>query len=721
MTEKTQKQAVLVFSTSYFPFVGGAEVALREVAKRLSPKFDFFIITSRFKRSLPKVEKVPEGTIVRLGFGNILDKYLLMPLGFFWALRRPGILFGLDISAGSMIPAVIKLFSPQRFFILNIQYGYGDERLKKGRWGLMNLGFRIMLSQADTVTAISNYLLDTAKDYGYKGHSEIIPNGVEKSTLSSDRAPNHQIGRNTKTIITASRLVQKNGIDILIKSVGEIKKNIPNIKCLILGDGPEKNNLRSLVKSLGLEENVEFVGTVSMDKVFEMLDSADVFARPSRSEGMGNAFLEALAAGIPIVGTSVGGIPDIIEDGKTGLFCKEEDHKDLAEKILILLKNEELSKSIVKNGQKMIEERFLWSGIAENYEKLFNLTIVDPDTYSKILKILMISGDASILDPNSPVGKRTEEYRRVFGELDVLLCFRNISSFFWGFYRGCKLMRLKKFDVITAQSPEHWFLAWILSGFFKIPWQMQIHTDILNPYFGRESWKNKIRVKLAKFLITRANCIRVVSERIKKSVIVYGIKNIVVLPIFVDIQKIQNFSTKIDIHQKYPDKFIILMASRLTKEKNIELAINAVKELVKITTKTLLVIVGDGPEIKNLKLMTINHGLSTSVIFESWRDDLISYYKTCDLFLLTSNYEGYGMTLIEASASGAKIISSDVGIAPEILERENIFKVGNKDDLVAKLKLAIDGKTSPQKPFPIQTKEEYLRLYKESLKQCLKK
>ena len=100
MTEKTQKQAVLVFSTSYFPFVGGAEVALREVAKRLSPKFDFFIITSRFKRSLPKVEKVPEGTIVRLGFGNILDKYLLMPLVFFWGLSPPGFLFGLDIPAG---------------------------------------------------------------------------------------------------------------------------------------------------------------------------------------------------------------------------------------------------------------------------------------------------------------------------------------------------------------------------------------------------------------------------------------------------------------------------------------------------------------------------------------------------------------------------------------------------------------------------------------------
>ena len=80
-----------------------------------------------------------------------------------------------------------------------------------------------------------------------------------------------------------------------------------------------------------------------------------------------------MAVGLPVIAPPVGGIPDIIKEGKTGLFCKTGDHKDLAEKILILFENEMLAKSIVENSRKMIEERFLWSKISENYENIFKL------------------------------------------------------------------------------------------------------------------------------------------------------------------------------------------------------------------------------------------------------------------------------------------------------------------------------------------------------------
>lgn len=337
----------------------------------------------------------------------------------------------------------------------------------------------------------------------------------------------------------------------------------------------------------------------------------------------------------------------------------------------------------------------------------------------------MLSGDASVLNPVSPAGQRIEEYRSILGELDILLCQNNFLSFFSGFIRGCRLLRRNRFDVITAQSPEHWFFAWIFSRFFKIPWQAQIHTDIFSPHFVKRSVFNKIRVVLAKFLIPRADGIRVVSEKVKESILKtmdYRLRTkISVLPIFVDTEKIKNPQIKTDLHQKYPGKFIILTASRLTKEKNIGLAIGVVKKLVEASPKLLLLIVGAGPKKEKLKLMTNDYGLLTNVVFEPWTNDLASYYKTCDLFLLTSNYEGYGMTLIEAAAAGAKIISSDVGIAPEILEKENIFKVGDKEDLILKLKFAVEGKIKPAKLFQTQTKEEYLRLYKESLEQCLKK
>ena len=341
------------------------------------------------------------------------------------------------------------------------------------------------------------------------------------------------------------------------------------------------------------------------------------------------------------------------------------------------------------------------------------------------MKVLMISGDRNALDPQSDAGKRMAEYREAFGKLDILLCRGDVFSFIAGFFKGFKTLSRKKFDVITAQDAEHALLAWIFAKLFRVPWQMQIHTDILSPYFWKGSFKNKIRVVLAKFLIPRANCVRVVSDRIKRSLVklnkdLSGPDKITVLPIFVDAEKIRQMPIKTDLHKKYPGRFIILMASRITKEKNIELAIETVS-LIRANKRILLLIVGDGREIENLKFKTYKLGLNDNIVFEPHTDDLVSYYKTCDLFLLTSNYEGYGMTLVEASSAGAKIVSSDVGVASEVLEPENIFKVGDKEDLVEKLTQALSGNLKPPKALKTQTKEEYLRLYLDSFKRCVKK
>ncbi|QQG42845.1 MAG: glycosyltransferase [Candidatus Giovannonibacteria bacterium] len=346
----------------------------------------------------------------------------------------------------------------------------------------------------------------------------------------------------------------------------------------------------------------------------------------------------------------------------------------------------------------------------------------------------MISGDPGVLEPQSETGKRTEEYRKALGKLDVLVCRGSIFSFIFGFLGGLKILWRNKYDVITAQDVEHTLLAWVFSKFFKTPFQMQIHADIMSPYFRRESLKNKIRVALAKFLVPRADCARVVSERIKNSILrTSDVRSdvrrpIIVLSIFVDTEKIKNSPIKTDLHKKYPGRFIILMASRITKEKNIGLAIEAVKGLITHPLNPLLLIVGDGPEIENLKFKTYKLGLNENIVFEPHTDDLISYYKTCDLFLLTSNYEGYGRTLVEAAAAsnavgtaGAKIISSDVGIAPEILEPECIFKVGDKNNLIEKLNSVFLGNIKTPKLLVSQTKEDYLGLYKSSFEVCAHK
>lgn len=287
----------------------------------------------------------------------------------------------------------------------------------------------------------------------------------------------------------------------------------------------------------------------------------------------------------------------------------------------------------------------------------------------------MVSIDRKIFDENSEVRQRMFKYGGLVEKLHILVLR-------WPF----KILKIGKkingFDLVTSQDPfETGLFAWLASKILRARLQLQIHTDFMNPYFRQESLINRIRVMIAKFLIPRADLIRVVSNRIKKSLSAISSKPLTVeiSPISVDTEKIKNAPIKIDLHKKYPQfDFIILMASRLTREKNIGLAIRVMADIVKQFPKTGLIIVGSGPEEKNLKI-------GGNVILESWQDDLASYYKTADLFLLTSNYEGYGRSIIEAVSAGCNIISTDVGITDEILPRENIFAPNDQMDLTEKI------------------------------------
>lgn len=323
------------------------------------------------------------------------------------------------------------------------------------------------------------------------------------------------------------------------------------------------------------------------------------------------------------------------------------------------------------------------------------------------MKILMIGTDRSIFDENSEARRRMVEYGKLTEKLHIMVLSRPFKLLKIG-------KEIKGFDLVTAQDPfECGLIGYAAAKILKTPLQLQVHTDFLSPYFVQHSMLNRLRVMIAKFLIPRANCIRVVSERIKKSLAsCFKIHDsrMIVLPIFVDVEEIKNAPIKTDLRKKYPQfDFLILMASRLTREKNIGLAIEVMKEVIKKYPKTGLIIVGEGPEKKKD---------TANIIFESWSDDLASYYKTTDLFLLTSNYEGYGRTLIEAAAAKCKIISSDVGVADEILEKENIFAPGDKNVLEEKIIKAIKNEIKPAKPVEIRTKEEYLSAYKKSWEQC---
>lgn len=234
------------------------------------------------------------------------------------------------------------------------------------------------------------------------------------------------------------------------------------------------------------------------------------------------------------------------------------------------------------------------------------------------------------------------------------------------------LSTLGRNRVITSQDAFTNVIAFLLRRFCRTPVQVQIHTDFLAPAFRRESVKNYFRYRLYCWSVRRADCIRVVSERIKRSLVSrfsFLVSNIVVLPVFTNVKKNASDPPAEDFKRKFIGaQPVVLWVGRLAKEKNPSLALEIFGEFAKEFPKSLLVIVGGGPEEKSLKSKVKNSGLEDRVRFEGWQNSVAPYHRIADLLLATSRYEGYGRMLIEAAAAGLPIVSTDVGIIGEVLK-----------------------------------------------------
>jgi glycosyltransferase involved in cell wall biosynthesis len=296
----------------------------------------------------------------------------------------------------------------------------------------------------------------------------------------------------------------------------------------------------------------------------------------------------------------------------------------------------------------------------------------------------MISTDRNIFDKDSAVAKRQIEYAKKYEEVHIVVfsnksfeettlstnvyVYPTRSSSRWLYvFDALKLGRfiVEKRGIadVTCQDPfETGLVGALIKSRHPMSLEIQIHTDIGSPYFQNFTFLNKIRTLISKFTLKRADHVRVVSYRIQEylSTIIEP-SRITVRPIAVDTDRIRNAPITVDLHKKYPQfSKIILIASRLEREKNVGMAVEAFKKVLEKIPTAGLVIVGSGSELPKLQAMA-----NDSIKFEGWSNDLASYYKTADLFLNTSWYEGYGMVFAEAKAAGLKIVSTDVGIARE--------------------------------------------------------
>lgn len=358
---------------------------MKEIADRIdSSEIEFDMITLR--KHAPVFERIGNINVHRVGFpwsgrntqGSKLfpwSKILYIPLAglksIFLHKEKPyDAVWPIMASYGGFAALIFKKFFPEVPMLLTVQEGDNFER----RAGILNWFFRQIFKHSARIQCISNFLADWSKQMGATCPITVIPNGVDASIFStkiSDKEAlevKEKLGKKNGDVflVTTSRLVPKNGIADVIAALEHLPANV---KFVIMGSGQLEYELKAQTAELKLEDRVMFLGFMPHAEMAKRVQVSDIFIRPSLSEGLGNSFLEAMAAEIPVIATPVGGILDFLVDGETGLFCGVNDPKSIALKVEKLMKDRESRDYMVRNAKKMVDEKYGWEGIAKEMKR----------------------------------------------------------------------------------------------------------------------------------------------------------------------------------------------------------------------------------------------------------------------------------------------------------------------------------------------------------------
>ncbi len=364
-----QKRAI-VFSLAWAPFESGGEIAPRKIIE-MNADIHFDVVTHKFDASWPSFETKNNLSIYRVGWPT---KYGYIAGGFVKAVQlslKHKYDFSWSIMAGysGCIALWYKIFFSKTPLLLTLQEGDSKEHILN-RVRFLRPFFRLLFKKADAVQAISNFLANWGKEMGFTGTPVVIPNGVDvPATLGAPSPAPRTWGSERQVIlISNSRLEKKNGLDIVIRAL----KLLPE-KFVFKNahQGSERENLLTLAKEIGVADRVTLDPVMPHEAAVEYLKQGDIFVRPSRSEGLGASFLEAMALGLPIIGTPVGGIPDFLKDGETGVFCEPENSESFARAVMRLTENPILYDAVRKNAYALMKEKFSWSSVGERMSKLF--------------------------------------------------------------------------------------------------------------------------------------------------------------------------------------------------------------------------------------------------------------------------------------------------------------------------------------------------------------
>ncbi|MEK7647128.1 MAG: glycosyltransferase family 4 protein [Patescibacteria group bacterium] len=365
--ESGRKSRILIATGIYPPDIGGPATYSKLLFEEL-PKRGFAVGVLSFG----EVRQMPR---------------ILRHVAYFCKVLRQGrkvdLIYAQDpVSVGLPSALAAKILGKQ--FILKVVGDYAWEQFQFGRSGEMDFvtpeefqsgryGWltelrrqteRFVAALADKIVVPSEYLKKIVISWGIDGNKINVIYNVFTDDMSSETSTKpisrevfrEEFGMSGTIILSAGRVVPWKGFKTLASVMPEIAKKIPDARLIIVGDGPEKENLQEYIDKARLEHLVLLAGGVSHSKLAVYLRACDLFVLNTGYEGLSHQLLEAMAAGAPIVTTDVGGNPELIEDGKSGALIKYNDRDALAAAIIKILSDKALADRLSENARLKVGE-----------------------------------------------------------------------------------------------------------------------------------------------------------------------------------------------------------------------------------------------------------------------------------------------------------------------------------------------------------------------------
>ena len=372
----------------FYPQVGGSETQ----ALNLSEKLQFmgvtlFVLTRRTLKDMPPIETIRGVQVYRvLPTGTGITSLLLASASFalflFKHRRDYDIIHCHGMGWAGPVSSLIGILLSKKVIVKIATAGDVTGRITgKGTIPAPINFIRLQfLKRVTNLICISSEIADELHNKGFDEDMLIrIPNGVDTERFSPGDGTRRLLPTGRLNIIFSGRLVYRKGIDVLFKAFRNILMDChcPDVHLNILGSSKlqtgdqYERGLRDYVKENQLEGAITFHGDV--DNVEEYLREADIFAFPSRHEGLPNALLEAMACGLPVVATSIGGIVDVIRDGENGILVKPDDVAGFYLALKRLIDSPETRRSLGTAARDTAEKDYSMEAIAIRYEKLYNI------------------------------------------------------------------------------------------------------------------------------------------------------------------------------------------------------------------------------------------------------------------------------------------------------------------------------------------------------------